>query len=130
MFLFAITAAGLAPTGAAIRDSRDLEVVGRLVENVGYRSLDIPDDVLGHGWITAKFRITRVLHGRAPSRLVTIRYFAHAALVKNVRMKVRLRPADDGSYTLCAPPGENGPRCADQGRIGPTFIRLNPSPDR
>jgi integration host factor subunit beta len=84
-----------------------------VVENIGYQSIDLPDDVLGHGWITARFRITRVLRGAPPARLVTIRYFAHAALVKNSRMKIRLRPDADGSFTVCAAPGENGLRCRD-----------------
>lgn len=112
MILFAAIAATLATPGTSVPAPQDLEVVGRLVKNVGYRSVDIPDDTLGHGWIAARFRITRVLRGTPPARLLTIRYFAHAALVENSKMRVWLRPGADGAYIVCAPPGDDGIHCA------------------
>jgi integration host factor subunit beta len=89
----------------------DLEVVGRLLRNVGYESIDDPDDLLGHGWITAHFRITRAVHGRPPSRLITIRYLAHSYRPANSTMQLRLRADVNGTYTVCAEPGGEGLVC-------------------
>src|SRR6186997_401489 len=54
----------------------DLVVIGRF-KNLDYEHVEIEDDILGHGWITARVRVRRVLSGRAEGRLVPVRYFAH-----------------------------------------------------
>ena len=88
----------------------DLEAVGRL-RNLDYRHIDGPDDGFGHGWITAEFRISRVLRGRAPSRLVIIRYLAHTYRREDLPIRLRLRANTNGTYTVCAEPGGEGLIC-------------------
>lgn len=89
----------------------DLEVVGRLLENVSYEAIDDPDDLLGHGWITARFRITQTVRGRPASRLITIRYLAHTYRSANSPMRLRLRANGNGIYFVCAEPGGQGLIC-------------------
>lgn len=88
----------------------DLEVVGRL-KNLSYDPLDDPDDLLGHGWVTARLHITRVLRGRLASRLITVRYLAHTYRTETSAVRLRLRAGADGTYTVCAEPSDNGLRC-------------------
>ena len=88
----------------------DLEAVGRL-RNLNYEHIDDPEDLLGHGWITAEFRITRVLRGRAPSRHIIIRYLAHAYRREDVSIRFRLRTNTNGTYTVCAERGGDGLIC-------------------
>jgi hypothetical protein len=42
--------------GVRCQPQPDLEVVGRL-KNFDYEAIDDPEDLLGHGWITARLRI-------------------------------------------------------------------------
>ena len=88
----------------------DLEAVGRL-RNLKYDHIDDPQDILGHGWITAEFRITRVLRGRAPSRHILIRYLAHTYRREDLPIRLRLRTNINGTYTVCAERGGDGLIC-------------------
>lgn len=88
----------------------DLEVVGRLT-NLGYEPVDDPNDMLGHGWITARLRISRVLRGRLVSRSITVRYLAHTDRAESVPVRLRLRAGKDGGYFVCAARGEDGLIC-------------------
>lgn len=92
----------------------DLEVVGRL-KNLDYQLADDPKDILGHGWITAQLRISRVLRGRSPSSLITIRYLAHTYRNESSPVRLDLRANANGTYTVCAPPGGDGALCG--GRV-------------
>jgi integration host factor subunit beta len=87
-----------------------LEAVGRL-RNLHYESIYDPEDILGHGWITAQFRISRVLRGRPTSRLITIRYLAHTYRSERSPIRLRLRANPNGAYTVCAEPGGDGLVC-------------------
>jgi hypothetical protein len=89
----------------------DLEVVGQLLCNVDFGSIEDPDDLLGHGWVTAHFRITRAVRGKPPSHLITIRYLAHTYRLANSPMRLRLRVNANGIYTVCAEPGGQGLVC-------------------
>lgn len=88
----------------------DLEVVGRL-RNIDYQTIAEPEDGIGHGWITAEFRISRVMRGRAPSRLITIRYLAHTYRREDLPIRLRLKANRNGTYTVCAEPGGEGLIC-------------------
>jgi integration host factor subunit beta len=88
----------------------DLEVVGR-VRNLHYEPIHDPDDLLGHGWITARVRISRVVRGRSPSRLITVRYIAHSFRYGGRPVRLRLRADGSGTYTVCAEPGGEGLIC-------------------
>ncbi|MEA3040568.1 MAG: hypothetical protein QOC65_57 [Sphingomonadales bacterium] len=55
----------------------DLVVVGR-VETLAYEDVEIENDLIGHGWFTARVAVRRVLAGRRRGRTLTVEYFAHA----------------------------------------------------
>ena len=55
----------------------DLVVIGRF-QNLEYEHVDLEDDILGHGWVTARVTVRRVLAGRPEARVVPVRYFAHS----------------------------------------------------
>jgi glucose-6-phosphate dehydrogenase assembly protein OpcA len=95
---------------ASPQPAPDLEVIGRL-RNVAYESINDPDDILGHGWITARLRISRVLRGRPSARQITIRYLAHSYRSESSPVRLRLRAGTDGTYTVCAEPGGIGLVC-------------------
>src|SRR4051812_13094836 len=54
----------------------DLVVIGRL-ENLDYEYVPIENDLLTHGWITARVRGRGVLVGHAQGRVLPARYFEH-----------------------------------------------------
>ncbi len=98
------------PVTARSQPPPDLEVVGRL-KNLHYEPIYDPDDILGHGWITARLRISRVLRGRPASRLITIRYLAHTYRYERSLIRLRLRANAKGIYIVCAEPGGIGLVC-------------------
>ncbi|MBN8812781.1 MULTISPECIES: hypothetical protein [unclassified Sphingomonas] len=73
------------PSAAAAQDAPigygcgDLVAIGR-ARSLDYTPVDSEDDMLGHGWITAKLKIRKVLRGHAAAPTVPVRYFAHADL--------------------------------------------------
>ena len=78
----------------------DVVVIGRLKNVEGsYEHIDIEDDILGHGWITAQVRIKKVLKGHEPRRSVQARYLAHTYRVEDRDFVMVLRPVSGGSYT-------------------------------
>lgn len=97
----------LATTGPAAQPQPppDLEVVGQIVRNLDYEGTDDPDDLIGHGWITAHFQITQTLRGRPPSRLITIRYLSHTYRRAHATIRLKLRANANGTHTVCAEPG-------------------------
>ena len=109
-FLWLVLAAQGSVT-AATPPPPDLEVFGRLQQNLECQPIEDPDDILGHCWITARFRISRVVRGRAPSRLITIRYLAHTYRVEGRLIRLKLRANASGTNTVCAVPGGEGLRC-------------------
>lgn len=84
-------------------------VQGRL-ENLGYEPLDVPDDLIGHGIITANLHISRVLRGRVAAPVITVRYIEHGYLQSGPTFRYRLKKTRDGSYLICAS-GGTGFRC-------------------
>jgi len=58
-------------------DTRDVEVLGRLENLYDYEPTNLPDDLLGHGRMTAKFYVARVLRGPRLPPVVTVQYFGH-----------------------------------------------------
>lgn len=102
-----VPAAALA--GPAPARPADVEVIGRL-ENLTYVSVG-DDDGIGHGWITARLHISRVLRGRPTGRVIMIRYFAHTYWDDQVARRYRLRATAGGGYLACAPRGREGVQC-------------------
>ena len=103
--------AAQSPATVRAQPPPDLEVVGRLLRNLDYESISDPNDLLGHGWVTARLRISRVLRGRTSSRVITIRYLAHTYRAEHSSMRLRLRANANGIYTVCAEPGGIGLIC-------------------
>src|SRR3546814_16224195 len=52
---------GAAAAKEPAADSRYVNVSGRLENLFDYESTNAPDDLLGHGWMTSKFHVGRVL---------------------------------------------------------------------
>lgn len=109
-FALSITAApGIASARAPGSMSKDAVVYGT-VENIDYEGVSDPDDLLGHGWVTARLHVTRVVSGRVPSSAFTIKYFAHTYMYEDRVFRFHLRLSPKGDYVVCTQNGE-GVRC-------------------
>lgn len=104
----------LAICGSAVAQPPSLpeyiEVIGRL-ENLDYESVYNPDDFLGHGWITARLHVARVLGRKRLPKVLSVRYFAHSFMQEKEKARFKLHRTPDGEYLVCAPPGGTGVRC-------------------
>jgi hypothetical protein len=107
--LIALLSASLQSAGT-IAPPPDVEVVGR-IKNISYDQIYDPEDLLGHGWITARMRVSKVLYGNLSSRVITIRYLAHSERNERHKFRFRLRANPDQTYTVCAEPGGIGLVC-------------------
>ena len=87
-----------------------VEVLGR-IENLSYQSTNDPDDLLGHGWMTARLHVVKVVGAKRLPRVVLIRYFGHTYYVEGRKMRFKLMRGDDGVYIVCAQRGASGLRC-------------------
>lgn len=100
-----------ASPAAAQRDARvrpgDLIVMGY----ASTRSYEALDEFGMSGAMTAKLRILKVLRGRAPSRIVTIRYIAHMDLPKDRALRFHLRRSSSGTWLVCKQGGGQGYIC-------------------
>ena len=83
----------------------DAIVVGT-IKNLDYQIANIPDDLLGHGWITARLHVVRVERGRVPSRDLKVKYFAHTYLYEGRVTRVHIRPNGKDIYLICSDGGE------------------------
>ena len=93
---YAILLAGILITGVGAAEEAPekpqyLEAYGRLKNLYTYESTDDPDDLLGHGWMTAEFRVERVLSGPQPPRVITVRYFGHSFIQDRKKVRLTLR---------------------------------------
>ena len=78
---------------------KDLVVVGRLV-NQDYQHVEIEDDILGHGWVTADVKVDDVLFGHTLARKLPIRYLAHTYMREDRDFVFVLRPAENGRHLV------------------------------
>ena len=89
----------------------ELVVLGRL-ENLNAEPTVVnPDDILGPGWFNARLHISRVVRGRVASSVIPVRYFGHTYLSERQRHLLKLYRDKDGTYFVCASPGQSGVRC-------------------
>jgi integration host factor subunit beta len=90
----------------------DVVVRGRLSDQ-SYQHVDDPDDILGHGWITARLHVSRVVRGRSvrPNAVLTVKYFAHTYMREDRTARFHLRPTNGGSYVVCAAVPADGVSC-------------------
>lgn len=99
------------PTLAEARTQPDVEAFGRL-QNLSYDPINDPDDLLGYGWITARFKPVRILRGRVATPTITVRYLAHTYWSEDRLIRLRLRPRPSGIYVVCAERDEEGLKCS------------------
>ena len=108
--LLAICSASLGVSAAAERNEPtstkqtlqcgDIAVFGTLHNNDDYQSAEIPDDVIGHGFMTARVKIRRVIFGKVAGRWITISYFGHTYYRDGITSTFVLRPLPDGLWSL------------------------------
>lgn len=116
MRLYSTAAAGMALLLSTMAASRSepapeyFEVIGTL-KNLDYQGINDPDDMLGHGWITARLRVERVLRGKKLPETITVRYLAHTYLQETASARLKLLRDRDGGYFLCASAGTTGVQC-------------------
>ena len=82
----------------------DLDVVGRLVKQA-YQHVEIENDILGHGWVTADVKVDYVVYGpmtvnRLRVRKLPVRYFAHTYMRQDRDFVFVLRPAENGRHLV------------------------------
>ena len=106
--LAALTAA--CATTPAPAPTEIAEGVGRL-ENLSYEWDGDPDDLLGHGTVTARLHVQRVIHGRVSGRVIDIRYFGHSYISDQKPVRFRIKRMPQGYYIVCTPPGMTGFKC-------------------
>ena len=110
LFAFVLTAT-LAPVAGSARDSRiradDLIVFGQ-AKGLKYQALD---EYGLDGQFTAQLTITRVVHGRPPSSVLTIKYIAHTDLDEDRALRFHLRRSKDQIWLVCNDGGGRGYIC-------------------
>jgi hypothetical protein len=57
----------------------DTVVVGR-IENSAYEPVEKENDLIGHGWTSAKLKVRKVVRGDRVPPVLPVRYFAHASM--------------------------------------------------
>jgi len=96
-----VMATTLSPVAVA-RDSSgqadDLVVFGR-VKGLNYESLD---EFSIDARITARLTITRVVRGRPPSSVLTIKYIAHTDYAQDRTFRFHLRRSQEGVWLACS----------------------------
>ena len=73
----------------------DTVVIGR-IENGAFQDVTSENDILGHGWVTAKVLVRRVVKGANVPPLVPVRYFAHAYMRDDRDFMLVLKPTSQG----------------------------------
>ena len=69
------------------------------------RSFEALDEWGLNGSAAADLHITHVDSGRAPSRILKIRYIAHSYIKEGVEMRFRLQRSETGEYLVCTEGG-------------------------
>src|SRR3546814_18720970 len=90
---------GAAAAKEPAADSRYVNVSGRLENLFDYESTNDPDDLLGHGWMTAKLHVARVLSGPRLPPVIIVQYFG-PTFIKDGKMPLKLRPRNGEIYQI------------------------------
>ena len=77
----------------------DVVVLGRF-NNGHYQRVDIEGDILGHGWMTARIRVRRVLFGSVHERVVPVRYFGHTFYREDRDFVLVIRPMETDRHSI------------------------------
>ena len=89
----------------------DVIAIGKLVNLASEPGQVNPDDLLGHGWFSANFHVSRIEAGKLANRVVPVQYFGHTWLREDMEFRFRLRPTESGGYIICKRPGSAGYNC-------------------
>ena len=89
----------------------DVVAIGRLSDQKSETQEYAPDDLLGYGWFSAKFHITRVQSGRLHDKVIHVRYFGHTWFRTDINFRFRLRAEENGRYIICNQPNSSGYNC-------------------
>ena len=92
---------------APVPETNDLVVFGH-VETLDYEPID---ELAMNARITARLTITRVVSGRPPSAVLTIKYIAHSDLARDRDFRFRLQRSEDGGWVACNDEGARGYIC-------------------
>ena len=98
-------AAGAAPV--SFNKATDLVVFGRVTT----LSYEVLDEFGINSAIVARLTITRVVRGRPPSSVLTIKYITHSDLVADREFQFHLRRSKEGTWLVCNDGGGPGYIC-------------------
>jgi hypothetical protein len=73
----------------------DIVVVGS-VRNGAFEHVQIDNDILGHGWISATLHVRKVVRGPRLPAALPVRYFAHTYMRQNQEFMLVLKHTDTG----------------------------------
>jgi hypothetical protein len=79
----------------------DVVVIGRL-KNGEFEHVEIDGDILGHGWISARLRVQRVVRGPRVKGVVPVRYFAHTYMREDRDFMFVATPTDEKGYEIAS----------------------------
>ena len=91
--------------------SNDVIAIGKLKNLASEPGQVDPDDLLGHGWFSADFHISRIEAGKLANKVIPVRYFGHTWLSEDMEFRFRLRSTESGGYIICKKPGSSGYNC-------------------
>lgn len=83
------------------------------LHNLSYDSINDPEGLMGHGWVTARLHIVRVMQDAIATRTITVQYLAHTYRSEDRLIRLRLRARPNGIYFVCTEPGGQGFRCSE-----------------
>jgi hypothetical protein len=109
--LFAVIALGGLPAksfAGHFDASTDVVVLGK-VETLKYEALG--DGLVMDGQFTARLTVTRIIRGRPPSHVLTIRYIAHTDRQVGYVGQYHLRRSKDGIWLACRKGRDRGYIC-------------------
>ena len=100
LLLGCATASSVGPTGETLSFGCDDAVVIGTLKNGSYRHVDIPDDLLGHGWATGEVSVRMVMRGGDVSAAIPVEYFTHAMLREDREFMFVLHRRADRIYEI------------------------------
>lgn len=79
----------------------DVVVIGK-VQSIAYDPIPDGDDILGHGRITAKIKLRKIVKGPSLPRSINAHYVAHSYMRDDRDFMLILQREGDGSFRIRA----------------------------
>ena len=105
------TVADWGPEAGLTIPPEDVVAIGRLENLKSEPPTFDPEDLLGHGWFSGRFHVSRVESGHLTERVVPVRYFGHTWFSEDVTFRFRLHRSESGTYLICRRPDSSGYNC-------------------